>query len=117
MSTINNHLQHGATGWADLGMAADGQSGLGPTIERAHREKMLLCATLEEVADGLPSRVNPLQCLTVASALVPMLRAIHRYEENVVFPVYLTIAGGGGDAIASIARLKAEHVEDECFAD
>ncbi|MDG4853713.1 MULTISPECIES: hemerythrin domain-containing protein [unclassified Mesorhizobium] len=85
-------------------------------MRRAHREKLRLCDTLEQLADALP-HVDRLQCLGVANSIVPLLRAIHRYEETVVFPAYeaaLTLAESN---LASISRLRAEHIEDECYAD
>jgi hemerythrin-like domain-containing protein len=84
---------------------------------QAHDRKLKLCQAIEAIADGLPSAVDRLQCLQVANQLVPLLRETHRYEEENVFPVFER--AGGRDALAtaaSIRRLKAEHVEDECAA-
>ncbi|WP_363231986.1 hemerythrin domain-containing protein [Mesorhizobium sp.] len=72
-------------------------------MRRAHRQKLRLCDTLEQLADALP-HVDRLQCLGVANSIVPLLRAIHRYEETVVFPAYeaaLTLAESN---LASIRR-------------
>ena len=82
-------------------------------MRRAHSEKLKVCGALEEIADALPDRVDRLMCVSVASTLLPMLRNIHRYEEEVIFPTY---AAATAD-LQCIERLKAEHVEDECFAD
>ena len=82
-------------------------------MARAHAQKLRLCAALEAIADGLPSRVDQFQCLAVASSLVPLLRACHRFEEEIVFPVFARSRGGA----AVVARLKAEHLEDDCAAE
>jgi hemerythrin-like domain-containing protein len=86
-------------------------------IGEAHGRKLELCEAIEAIADGLPSAVDRLQCLHIANQLVPLLRESHRYEEENVFPAFET--AGGCDALlraASVRRLKAEHVEDECAA-
>ena len=82
-------------------------------MQRAHREKLRLCAALEEIADSLPDRVDTLMCLSTANTLLPMLRNIHRYEEETIFPAYAAVTHDTG----CVERLKAEHLEDECFAD
>jgi hypothetical protein len=81
-------------------------------MRRAHDHKLSLCLALEVIADNLPARVDRLQCLVVASSLVPLLRECHRFEEETVFPAF---AGRpGGEAVVS--RLKIEHMEDDCAA-
>ncbi|MBZ9725867.1 hemerythrin domain-containing protein [Mesorhizobium sp. CO1-1-11] len=85
-------------------------------VARWHGQKMRICDEMEAIADGLPSRVDRLKCLLVANELVPLLRMCHGYEEEYVFPAF---AGKGADdaaRTASVRRLKAEHVEDECAA-
>ena len=85
-------------------------------IERAHEDKLQLCREIEAIADALPS-VDWLLCLHVANRLVPLLREAHRYEEEEVFPVFERTDGYEPMArIASVRRLKAEHIEDECAA-
>lgn len=84
-------------------------------MKRAHGEKLQLCDALEKIADALPN-VDLLMCLGTANAIVPLLRNIHRYEETIIFPTYVAAAGGSNASLASIRRLRAEHVEDECFA-
>lgn len=81
-----------------------------------HRDKLMLCAALETIADALPDDVCRLECLRIASVLVPMLRGAHSYEDDVVFPAFAA-APGGGDTDATLHRLRVEHVEDESFAD
>lgn len=85
-------------------------------MRRVHVDKLRLCDALEAIADALPDAIDRVHCLSVASELVPMLRAAHRFEECHIFPLYAKARGDEAEA-PSIARLKAEHVEDECFAD
>ena len=82
-------------------------------MERLHAAKLELCVALEAIADDLPSRVDRFRCLTVASNLVPLLRACHSLEEEAVFPAFAARC----DEAAVIARLKTEHLEDECAAE
>jgi hemerythrin-like domain-containing protein len=82
-------------------------------VARAHERKLRLCDALEAIADDLPSRVDPLLCLDVASSLLPMLRASHRFEEEIVFPAFAQTE----QRERIVARLRAEHLEDECLAE
>lgn len=82
-------------------------------MARAHEEKLKLCDALEAMADDLPSRVDRLRCLAVANTLLPLLRECHRFEEEIVFPSVARASGGQ----AIVARLKAEHLEDDCAAE
>jgi hypothetical protein len=81
-----------------------------------HARKLALCAALEAVADTLPSSLDRLECLRIASDLVPLLRQGHRYEEDLIFPLFVGSDTRAGARLASVARLRAEHVEDECAA-
>jgi hemerythrin-like domain-containing protein len=83
---------------------------------RAHAEMMRLCERLEEVADSLPGNVDRVRCLVIAADLEPLMRGIHRFEEEALFPAYSGALRQGGRGLASVERLMAEHVEDECFA-
>ncbi|TIQ75419.1 hemerythrin domain-containing protein, partial [Mesorhizobium sp.] len=84
-------------------------------MKRAHGEKLQLCDALEKISDALPN-VDRLKCLGIANAIVPLLRNIHQYEETIIFPAYEAATGGSNANLASTRRLRAEHVEDECFA-
>ena len=86
-------------------------------MKRAHEEAMTLCDRLEEIADSLPNTVDHRKCSVVAEALAPLLRSIHRYEEEIVFPIFETKAAGRFDPGGTVARLKTEHLEDESYAD
>jgi hypothetical protein len=85
-------------------------------MRRGHLQKLRLCEALEDVADSLPANVDRLQCLAIANLLVPLLRDVHRYEEDVIFPAYGAAATARAPEDATIRRLLTEHVEDECFA-
>jgi hemerythrin-like domain-containing protein len=109
-------------GTADMcpvaGACACGDEGHVPCrdISGAHRAKLELCDRMEAIADALPS-VDRMECLQVANQLVPLLRGAHRYEEEEVFPVFERTGDREMLArLASIRRLKAEHIEDECAA-
>jgi hypothetical protein len=82
----------------------------------AHQEQLHLCAELELIADSLPANVNRQKCIYAAKALGPMIKGLHHYEENVLFPA-LETRGLAGDLAKTLARLKFEHFEDECFAE
>lgn len=83
----------------------------------AHRAKLNLCDKLEAIADALPDGIDRIECLRVANLLLPLMRQIHRYEEDVVFPAYEGILDETAARTPSTERLRTEHVEDECFAD
>lgn len=83
----------------------------------AHREQLLLCDALEEIADSLPANVNRQKCIYAAKVLGPLIHNLHRYEEQVIFPHLAAQAGRAGALEATLNRLKFEHCEDECFAE
>ncbi len=85
-------------------------------MSRSHSRKLALCDALEHLADTLPSALDRLLCLQLASELVPLLRQSHLHEEQVVFPIFETDGANATARANSIRRLKAEHVEDECSA-
>ncbi len=86
-------------------------------MRRAHRNQLVLCDAIEGIADRLPGNADPIQCLRIASMLVPLLRGIHRYEEDVIFKSFEELSPDEESSARSIQRLRAEHVEDECLAD
>jgi hypothetical protein len=85
------------------------------SIRSIHQHKLALCDRLEAVADSLPWRIDRLECLKLAGELAPSLRRDHAFEETHVFPAFETNARGP-DGARSVARLKEEHVADECAA-
>lgn len=82
-------------------------------LGRVHARKLRLCNALEKIADGLPARIDRLQCLNVASSLVPLLRECHRLEEATIFPTFGRDCGG----VQIVTWLKNEHVENACAAE
>lgn len=85
-------------------------------MARAYEEMLRLCRELEAVADGLPHEVDRQLCLAIAGRIVPLLEESHAYEEERIFPAFAAAAVPPAVGDASIRRLKAEHVEDECAA-
>ena len=86
-------------------------------LKKAHDAQLALCTALEEIADSLPANVNRQKCIYAAKSLIPLVSGVHRYEEDAVFPLIESQASDDGELASSIARLKFEHVEDECFAE
>lgn len=89
-----------------------------PCLEmgRAHDDMLRLCDELETIADSLPHEVDRRLCLIVAAQIVPLLKQSHTYEESQVFPAFAAASFPSSVGDASVRRLKAEHVEDECAA-
>ena len=83
----------------------------------AHEEQLRLCTELEEIADSLPAKINRQKCIYAAKALGPMIKDAHHYEDTVLFPVLESRAPRSPDLDKTLARLKFEHFEDECFAE
>ena len=85
-------------------------------VELAHAQMLRLCALLEEVADSLPANIDRRKCMMIACELEPLVRGIHRFEEETLLPAYERVLEQRGRGRGSVERLRAEHVEDECFA-
>lgn len=94
---------------------SSGRRGFVPHIDmaRGHARMLEVCAALETLADELPGHVDRLRCLMLASSLVPLLEACHRFEEQSVFPAFAISQRNAG----IVARLTAEHVQDRCAAE
>ncbi len=86
-------------------------------LEQGHSDQLSLCNSLEQIADGLPDDVDRAQCLSVAKALPPLIKRIHDFEENTLFPWLEAQMPERTELRETINRLKFEHVEDECFAE
>ncbi|MCR5858159.1 hemerythrin domain-containing protein [Mesorhizobium sp. J428] len=84
-------------------------------VSHLHDEKLALCDALEAIADSLPGQVDRFECLRVGAILAPAIRRSHAIEESRIFPVFETASAAPGRA-SSVARLKAEHLADECAA-
>lgn len=86
-------------------------------LRKAHEAQLTLCAALEDIADSLPANVDRQECIDAALSLVPLVNGVHRYEEDALFPRLEGLRAGDRQLAEAIARLKFEHVEDECFAE
>jgi hypothetical protein len=85
--------------------------------QKAHDEQLQLCRELEEIADSLPGHVDRQRCIHTAQALCPLIKGVHHYEDTVLFPVLASRLPTLPDFDKTLARLKLEHFEDECFAE
>lgn len=86
-------------------------------LSLVYAEKAQLCDQLEAIADSLPLHVDPALCLDVANRLLPLMRESHRYEEDVLFPVFERGDAALASRQATVRRLKSEHVYDEGAAE
>lgn len=86
-------------------------------LRKAHKDQLLLCDRLEEIADSLPDGINRQKCMYAARALGPMIRGVHRFEEDVVFPMIAARPGVDETIETTLNRLRFEHCEDECFSE
>lgn len=83
----------------------------------AYASKQDLCDRLEALADSLPFQPDRLECVRIATVLLPLLRDVHRYEEELLFPAFergSTSAPAGG---MTVRRLTSDHLQDECAAE
>jgi len=83
----------------------------------AHAEQLALCRQLEDIADSLPANINRQKCIYAAKALQPLVKGVHKYEENVLFPWLEGRASKSKNLGETLNRLKFEHCEDECYAE
>ncbi|WP_245415897.1 MULTISPECIES: hemerythrin domain-containing protein [Mesorhizobium] len=86
-------------------------------LSLVYAEKAYLCDQLESIADSLPYRVCRLDCIRIASRLLPLLRESHRYEEEVLFPIFERQSDVHPMRRATVLRLKSEHMYDEGAAE
>ncbi|MGC4025463.1 MAG: hemerythrin domain-containing protein [Mesorhizobium sp.] len=86
-------------------------------LSLAYAEKIQLCDQLEAIADSLPHCVSRFDCIRVANRLLPLLRESHRYEEEVVFPVFERQSDVLPKRRSTVLRLKSEHLYDEGAAE
>lgn len=98
------------------GVPEPNRDGLVALVGQAHAQMLRLCGVLEDIADSLPANADRTKCMLIASELEPMVRGIHRLEEEALFPAYAAALQKRGRDLTSVERLMSEHVEDECFA-
>src|SRR5699024_3087001 len=81
-----------------------------------HAEKFRLCDDLEQIADSLPHKIDRELCRNVAARILPFLPECHTYEEAKAFPAFEAASTSPQIGAASVRRLIAEHIEDQCAA-
>ena len=86
-------------------------------LEKAHLTQLTLCDMLEQIADSIPGQIDRQTCARLAERLLPLLRDIHSFEEEILYPQALESPGTAPDIETTITRLRFEHCEDECFAE
>ena len=86
-------------------------------VERAHDGLFTLCDLLEQVADSIPSHISRKTCAGLGESLLPLLRDIHQFEEDVLYPLAIKRLGATRQIRSTITRLQYEHCEDLCFAE
>lgn len=111
-------MKHGQGSGPEEGVPHAGRSheGMVAIVRMANAEILRLCGLLEEVADSLPGAIDRRTCLMLASELEPLVRGLHRFEEETLFPAYEQAMQARGKGKGTLERLRAEHIEDECFA-
>ncbi len=86
-------------------------------MRQAHQQQLALCGELEAIADSLPANIDRQQCLLAAARLEPLIRNVHHYEENTLFPWLRRRNAADDDLARTLHRLTSEHCEDACFAE
>lgn len=102
--------------WDQQGLSRFGGDAI-QAFARAHEDKLSLCQTLEEIADSLPDEVDKQKCKLAAREIWPLLRSVHSFEEKIIFPALADRLAHVVGIEQTIARLKSEHAEDECYAE
>lgn len=85
--------------------------------KEAHRLQLALCDDLEAIADSLPSNILNQDCLFAAKSLGRLIRDVHAYEEETLFPALSQVFQSSSEFVGAIDRLTFEHLADECYAD
>ncbi|MGF6177544.1 hemerythrin domain-containing protein [Ensifer sp. 4252] len=81
------------------------------TLEEGYQNLLGLCDRLEAIADSLPRRIDTAGCREVAIRLPSTLLAVHRLEDEILFPA-ITAARCPDDGQRLIERLRDEHRHD-----
>lgn len=85
--------------------------------KEAHRLQLALCDDLEAIADSLPTTIVNQDCLFAAKSLGRLIRDVHTYEEETLFPALTQVFPSSSEFSGAIDRLTFEHLADECYAD
>jgi iron-sulfur cluster repair protein YtfE (RIC family) len=86
-------------------------------FEKAGQAQLALCDQLEQIADSIPGNINRRTCSVLAEKLNPLIRSVHRFEEDLLYPLTRRTRKNRSQMETTIKRLKHEHFEDECFAE
>ncbi|MEM6463983.1 MAG: hemerythrin domain-containing protein [Pseudomonadota bacterium] len=86
-------------------------------LERAHDALLTLCDMLEQIADSIPTRICHDTCYRLGRDLLPLIRSIHQFEEDILYPLAVQRLGASKAIESTVIRLRYEHCEDECFAE
>jgi len=86
-------------------------------FSKGKTDQLALCDELEQIADSLPDQIDRSKCLHAATKLGPMIRSIHEFEEDVLFPALAAVRTNDESLAKTLERLRFEHCEDECFAE
>ena len=93
---------------------------LGPelqlSLKLAHSEMQDLCEMLEGIADSLPHNLNAGTCSKAAETLEPLVKRIHAFEEQEIFPKYAA-ANPGPTTVDMLGRLREAHCVAACYAE
>lgn len=87
------------------------------SLEKAHVTLFCLCDMLEQVADSIPGQISRETCSKLGANLLPLMRNIHQFEEDILYPLAVERLGATPAIESTITRLRYEHCEDECFAE
>lgn len=85
-------------------------------LDRNFRSQLSLCALLEDIADSLPNNISRNNCLLAAQNIQPIVEAAHTFEEQYLFPLLLEDEQKQQQLKPVLARLHAEHCEDESYS-
>ena len=81
-----------------------------------HVTGLALCDMLEGIADSLPESINKLTCQNAIDQ-IQVNRLVHScYESKVLFPLLRRRVGDNDGLFNKLARLDAEHIEDDGYA-
>ncbi len=96
--------------------AASARHTAGLEWEKNLASQEALSALLESIADALPNDLEPPQCLLLARGIYPMMRRLHSFEEDELFPLLMGLQAKSESLPDSLERLRFEHMEDESYA-
>lgn len=87
------------------------------SLSLIHAEQAALCDELEHIADSLPQCADRSALVRIAERLIPLVHEVHQFEEEIIFPLFEEKLRERVELPTMIKRLKAEHDDDEYFAE